>query len=631
MKDKFTINNKEINLIAEIGNNHNGSIQRAFKLIDLAKKAGVKCVKFQMRNLEELYTSRSLKKIQDDLSSEYVIDLLKKFELSTEEHFKVYKYCNENNLEYICTPWDQKSLSVLKDFKVNAYKLASADLTNIPLIKKLTETKKPLLISTGMSTRKEIIKTAKLLKLKKTKFMLLHCNSTYPAPYEDINLNWMSELKKIHDHIGYSGHERGIYISVAAFALGAEIIEKHFTLNRNMDGPDHAASLELADLKKLVIAIDQVKKSLGTNKKERSMSQGEMMNRETLSKSLVASRNIKKNEIIKRHMISIKSPGQGISPQFLTKLIGKKISRNLKKEDYFFLSDIEDVSQKPKKYKFKRPWGIPVRYHDFKKFSNLIKPDFWEFHLSYSDLKLKISDFLDEIKYDQNFIVHAPELFENSNLLDLASIDKEYRKNSINELNRVIDETRKLKYFFPKTHKALIVTNIGGFSLDKNLSKKEKATRYEIFLSSLTSLNLKEDVEIIPQTMAPFPWHFGGQRYQNLFVKSEEIVEICFKNNLRICLDISHSFLTCNFFKEDFYEFISKVSPYIAHLHLGDGKNFNGEGLQLGQGDIDFERLFEILNHKCSNVTFIPEIWQGHKNDGLGFWEALDKLEKLNV
>ena len=624
----FYLNNKEINLIAEIGNNHNGSIEKAFKLIDLAKKAGVTCVKFQMRNLDEVYTKKALNKKDDDLGSEYIIDLLKEIELSTNDHFKIFKYCKSLNLEYVCTPWDFKSVDILEKFNVSAYKVSSADLTNLPLIEKLISTKKPLILSTGMSTRQEIICTVNLLNLFKSEFTLLHCNSTYPAPYEDINLRWIDQLKKIHKSVGYSGHERGINVSIAAYTLGANVIEKHFTLDRNMDGPDHAASLEYKDLKKLVIALNEVKVSLGKSDKERFFSQGEMINRENLSKSIIAAKNIKKNQIITKKMLTVKSPGQGLSPQLFNKLVGKKIKRNLKKEDYFYISDIDGKNVIPKTYNFQRPWGIPVRYHDFEKFNNLVEPNFWEFHLSYSDLNLKIDNFFNRKSYKHDFIVHAPELFEDSNLLDLASKNISYRKKSINYLNKVIKVSLNLKRYFPNCKRVLIVTNVGGYTMDNFLKEKQVLERYKLFASSLEKLNLSDEIEIIPQTMAPFPWHFGGQRFQNLFVKPEETSKICEKYNLRLCFDVSHSYLVCNYYKFNFFEFCKIISDHVAHIHLGDAKFNNGEGLQIGDGEINFNELFPILKKYFKNVPFIPEIWQGHKNNGEGFWRALNKINK---
>ena len=198
----------------------------------------------------------------------------------------------------------------------------------------------------------------------------------------------------------------------------------------------------------------------------------------------------------------------------------------------------------------------------------------------------------------------------------------------MSETQKVIDITRELNKFFPNQKKPQIVANIGGFSMDSPFEEKVKKSYYEQFFKSLSELDT-DGVEIIPQTMAPFPWHFGGQRYQNIFVHENEIVHYCEKYDMRICFDVSHSMLACNHFKKSFYKFAEAVAPYTAHIHLGDSSGVNGEGLQIGEGDIDFERLGRILLEKCPKATFIPEIWQGHKNNGEGFWIALQKLKNL--
>ena len=624
--DSFEISSNRTFIIAEIGNNHNGSFEKAKIMIDKAIEIGVDCVKFQMRNIEEVYRSRSLSREGDDLGTEYVLDLLDKFELSIDEHRELSNYCKEKGILYMCTPWDQKSVDILESFDVKAYKVASADLTNMPLISKLCNTGKPLILSTGMSTVEEIKFTADFINQREVSFALLHCNSTYPAPIQDINLNWINSLKEIHPIVGYSGHERGINVSFAAVSLGAQILERHFTLDRNMEGPDHAASLEYDEFKSLVEGCREIKQALGDSKEKR-ISQGEMINRENLSKSLVASRNLKKGDLIKQEDVKVLSPGQGLSPQMLDKLIGKILNRNMQFEDYFFQSDIDNLIHKSKNYDFKLNWGIPVRYHDFKEYQEIVTPDLFEFHLSYSDMELSIKDFI-HINKNVGFVVHAPELFKESNLMDLASPDKEYRDQSIKETQRVIEITKELNKFFPKQKRPLIVANIGGFSMDKPIDPVLKEDYYKRFSESLSQLST-EGVELIPQTMAPFPWHFGGQRYQNLFVLPEEIAEKCDSMNLRICLDVSHSMLVCNHFDINFYEFIEKVAPYTAHIHMGDAKGVNGEGLQIGEGEINFNKLCEILLEKSPKASFIPEIWQGHKNNGEGFWIALDRLSGL--
>jgi N-acetylneuraminate synthase len=625
---QFKIGSNRTFIIAEIGNNHNGDFDRAKLMIDKAVEMGSDCVKFQMRQIKEVYRSKSLDKSGEDLGTEYIIDLLNKFELTVEQQKKLSDYCKYKGILYMCTPWDKTSVDILESFDVPAYKVASADLTNLPLLDKLSKTNKALILSTGMSTTEEVKLTVDFLNKRNVNFVLLHCNSTYPAPLHDINLNWILKLKEIHHLVGYSGHERGINVSIGAVALGAKVIERHFTLDRKMEGPDHAASLEYEEFKALINGCREIDSALGDSANlNRKFSQGEMINRENLGKSLVASRPMIKGTILKEDDIKVLSPGQGLSPQYYESLIGLELNRDIENEDYFFKSDLTKNQKVLKEYKFKHPWGVPVRYHDFNKYLDLIKPDMFEFHLSYSDMELDIDKYLNGT-YDLGFVVHAPELFKESHLMDLATPDSEYRKISMVETQKVINITRKLKKYFPKEIRPQIVANIGGFSMDATFPEEIKKSYYEQFFKSLNELDT-EGVEIIPQTMAPFPWLFGGQRYQNIFVHVDEIVKYCKEYGIRMCFDVSHSMLTCNQFKQDFYEFAAKIAPYTAHIHMGDAKGVNGEGLQIGEGEIDFVKLGKILNDGCANASFIPEIWQGHKNNGEGFWIALEKLENV--
>ncbi len=613
-------------VIAEIGNNHNGSFDRAITLIDEAVAAGADCAKFQLRHLDEVYRRRTLQKDGEDLGTEYVLDLLRRFELSPAEHRRLAAYCAQKKILYLCTPWDARSVAALVDMGVPGFKVASADLTNLPLLDLLCRTDKPLILSTGMSTLVEVQTTAAFLNARGATFVLLHCNSTYPAPFHDIQLRWMARLREIHPYVGYSGHERGIAVSLAARALGACVIERHLTLDRLMEGPDHAASLSPVEFGALVQGIREVEQALGSAT-ERKISQGEMINRENLGKSLVAATALQKGHRLVSQDIRVRSPGQGLSPQHYDALLGKVLQRDLAVEDFFFASDLLEQRVEPKDYRFRLRWGVPVRYHDFRAYQQRISPDLFEFHLSYSDMELDPGQFLDG-PYDMDFVVHAPELFAGSRLMDLASPDNRLRQESIAETERVIAITRRLKAYFPSTARPLIVANIGGFTMDAPLAASAVDACYARFAESLLALDLA-DVELIPQTMAPFPWHFGGQRYQNLFVTIDDIVARCQQYQLRMCFDISHARLACNHLGVDFYDYARRIAPITAHLHLGDAEGVNGEGLQIGEGDIDFSRLCRILQEGCPDASFIPEIWQGHKNGGEGFWTALAQLEGL--
>ncbi|WP_247412038.1 N-acetylneuraminate synthase family protein [Bradyrhizobium sp. 150] len=613
-------------VIAEIGNNHNGDFDRAIALVDAAVAAGADCAKFQMRKLDEVYRASSLSGKDDDLAVEYTLDLLRRFELPTAQQKKIAEYCAAKGIQYLCTPWDAKSVAVLEGFGVQAYKVASADLTNLPLLACLAATVKTLIVSTGMSTTDEIKTAAKFLDDRDASYVLLHCQSTYPAALHNIHLRFMETLREIHPVVGYSGHERGVAVSTAAVALGAIVIERHITLDRGMEGPDHAASLEPEEFKTLVSGIREVEAARGEKLAERALSQGELINRENLAKSLVAARDLPAGTVISESDVAVKSPGQGLSPLKMPALLGRKLTRTMATDDYFFQSDLDEGTAKARRFRFDRPWGVPVRYHDTERFLEICEPDIIEFHLSYSDMERDPATYLSG-SFDLGFVVHAPELFAGSKLMDLATPDEALRRYSLEQTQAVIDITRGLKKFFPKTKRPPIVANIGGFTMDEPLSPEEKAERYRIFAQSLKELDM-DGVELTPQTMAPFPWHFGGQRHQNIFIFPDESAAFCAKHDLRMCVDISHTKLAANHFGFDFAQGLAQLGPYTAHLHFGDAKGLDGEGLQVGEGEIDFDEIGRVLRKHAPTASFIPEIWQGHKNMGEGFWIALERLER---
>jgi sugar phosphate isomerase/epimerase len=407
--------------------------------------------------------------------------------------------------------------------------------------------------------------------------------------------------------------------------MGAAVIERHITLDREMEGPDHAASLEPEEFKTLVSGIREVETARGERLAERALSQGELINRENLAKSLVAARDIAAGTVVAESDVAVKSPGQGLSPLKMPALIGRRLNRAMARDDYFFQSDLADGAASARRYRFDRPWGVPVRYHDTQRFLEICQPDIIEFHLSYSDMERDPAAYLSGT-YDLGFVVHAPELFAGSKLMDLATSDEGLRRYSLEQTQAVIDITRGLKKFFPKTRRPPIVANIGGFTMDEPLSAERKAECYRIFAASLAELDL-DGVELIPQTMAPFPWHFGGQRHQNIFIFPDESAAFCAKHDLRMCVDISHTKLAANHFGFDFAEGLAQLGPHTAHLHFGDAKGLDGEGLQIGEGEIDFDEIGALLRKHAPDASFIPEIWQGHKNMGEGFWTALERLE----
>lgn len=624
--DGHAIGGPRVFVIAEIGNNHQGNVAMAHTLIDAAIASGADCVKFQLRNREALYRTRADGSVAEDLGAEYIQDLLNKVELTLEQHRAIREYCKECGVSYMCTPWDEPSVDALATMDVPAFKIASADLCNPYLIAKAASLGIPLILSTGMSYEHEIIRAIEQLKTLGVPFGLLHCNSTYPAPESDIQLPYIARLKQLHPVIGYSGHERGTAITVAAVALGACIVERHITLDRNLEGPDHLASLEPAEFRQLVDSIRAIEQAMYWEGPARHVSQGELLNRENLAKSVIAARAIASGEVFSEDSFRVASPGQGLPPYRLQELIGKTAQRDMTQGDFLFDSDISGQYAGQRRFSFPVQWGIPVRYHDFAEFARRVQPDLFEFHLSYRDLSVDPAPFLHATDCTR-LVVHAPELFENSELLDLASPDSAYRQRSVANLQRVVDATLKIAPFFPKADSMLIVANVGGFSADAPFPFEHRAALYERFHAACLKINFGS-TELIPQNMAPFPWHFGGQRHQNIFMMPDELAEQARMHGLRLCLDLAHLQMTCNHFDLEFQAALDLLLPFTAHLHVADAAGTNGEGVVMGTGDVDWTPTWNSI---CTSrgVSFIPEVWQGHKDHGAGFWHALEIMQDL--
>ena len=351
-----------------------------------------------------------------------------------------------------------------------------------------------------------------------------------------------------------------------------------------------------------------------------------MLNRENLSKSVIAKAPVKKGSVIKAEDLTVASPGQGLAPYKLSELIGLKAIRDISEGDFLVEADLTGNFSNYEPQSFPIMWGVPVRYHDFRDYKDRISPDLYEFHYSYRDLGLDPKNYIDAVDC-RRLGVHAPELFENSELLDLVSDDLNYRHRSIDNIKRVIEATEALRPFFANADSALIVANIGGFSMDGPVSADKRRAYYDRFREEISRIDFGS-TELIPQNMAPLPWHFGGQRYQNIFMYPDEIVEHAKASNLRICLDVSHLSMTCTYFGLDLIEALQKLMPVSAHLHIADAKGMNGEGVGLGEGDVDWSLAWPLITGN-PDVSFIPEIWQGHKNFGKGFWDALAYLGKL--
>lgn len=322
-------------IIAEAGVNHNGRFDLACKLVDAAKAAGVDCIKFQTFKSKNL-VSRNAQKADYQKTTTgdgSQVDMLKKLELTYDEFLKLKEYCDQVGIFFLSTPFDFDSIDFLDSIDMPFWKIPSGEITNYPYLVALAKTGKPVVMSTGMCDMMEIEAAIKVLRENGTKeIKLLHCNTEYPTPFEDVNLRAMQTMRDAFGlEVGYSDHTKGIEVPVAAVALGATVIEKHFTLDRTMEGPDHKASLEPDELAAMVASIRHIEKALGTGDKTPSPS--EKKNIAIARKSIVAKRAIKAGEEFTEENITVKRPGSGISPMRWMEVLGAKAARDFDEDE----------------------------------------------------------------------------------------------------------------------------------------------------------------------------------------------------------------------------------------------------------------------------------------------------------
>ena len=322
-------------IIAEAGVNHNGSIEMARSLIDAAKEAGADYVKFQTAKLDALVSKNAVMADYQKKNTgheESQKDMLAKLLLPFSDFIALSDYCREKQIGFLSTPFDMESIAFLEDL-VPFWKVPSGEITNYPYLVAIGKTKKPVILSTGMCELSEIDDAVSVLRENGTaELTLLHCNTQYPTPYRDVNLRAMETLKsRYHVNVGYSDHTAGIEVPVAAVALGASVIEKHFTLDKTLPGPDHKASLEPEELRRMVRAIRNVKTALGSS--EKKVSPSEQENLLVARKSIVAARRISKGELLSESNLTAKRPGTGISPMKWKQVVGTRAVKDFEEDE----------------------------------------------------------------------------------------------------------------------------------------------------------------------------------------------------------------------------------------------------------------------------------------------------------
>ena len=328
-------------IIAEAGVNHNGSFELAKQLVDKAAEAGADIVKFQTCKAENVisrYADKAEYQKKTTGEADTQLDMVRKLMLTYEQYGQLKDYCEEKGIRFLSTAFDLPSVDYLHGIGMGLWKIPSGEITNLPLLIKIAQLHEPIIMSTGMSTLEEVGNAVKVLKENgAADITLLHCTTEYPAPYEDVNLKAMDTMKEAFGlPVGYSDHTKGIEIPIAAVARGACVIEKHFTLDRNMEGPDHKASLEPQELAEMVRTIRNVEQAIGDGVKKVSAS--ELKNQDIARKSIIAAKAIKAGETFSEENITTKRPGSGIDPMRWFDLLGKTAKHDYE-EDYLIEKD----------------------------------------------------------------------------------------------------------------------------------------------------------------------------------------------------------------------------------------------------------------------------------------------------
>ena len=629
----------QIYLIAEIGVNHNGDIKEAFKLIDYISEAGFNAVKMQFRS-PITYNCKS--NFDDlDLATEYIISELERTHISFEDEGLIVNYIKQKKLDFIGTPFDIDSLRRLIELKPNAIKIASCDFTNFLLIKDCAKYSLPMILSTGMSSETEIVSTNSMLNDMNVNRCFLHCNSTYPTPIEDINLNYINRMKDLTKSIiGFSSHSGDPIIPVSAAAIGAKIIELHVTSSRDSIGTDHSSSLLIEELKPFVENIKKISIALG-NQNPRIPSQGELMNKVALGKSLCYKSNFKKGHSInpQKDLIGA-SPADGIQVKhyklFKNKVLEKNVLKleKLKKTDFeisfedYKTSAISSLSSSDRKILDKYLWGIPVRYRDIVKFNEIFNPRLFEIHLSSKDLEFDLNKInIDKIK-NKEIIIHSIEQFHDGFIFDLASSSGDIIKESFSRIDKILNHCDLIYDLLCPQNKIPIILNCGGFSRNSFLKENEINEKEKLLTENLFAIKSRySDYEFLPQSMPPFPWHQGGRSFHNLLRSKESLKKLNKDTGLKICLDFSHTYMNCEFHNLCFIDEIKEIIDITQHMHLSDSSSSSNEGLNIGDGKIDFVKTFKLIyKDSIRNISFIPEVWQGHLNQGANFKLSLVRI-----
>ena len=600
-------------LIAEIGINHNGSFEVAQQLIKSAFESGANAIKFQYRNLSRAYGPTS-NEIGDEILK---IEITKNY-LKVEEIIHLHRYAKSFNLDVgisFFDVFDTKDFNRFMD-QFDFFKIPSVELTNLNLIEFFYKFNKPILISTGAHSEKEIELVFKKITYKN--WIPLHCVSNYPVSEINAKLGYLNYMQKTWKRpIGYSSHDENWEICILAFSLGAKVIERHITLDKNQFGLDHSTSSTPEEFKKLANIMINFDEILSGNSK-REINQGELINLQNLSKSFFAKRPVNSGEPFDLIDFEYKHPRVGLSKADVQTLLGKKLVQFCKQgaalTEAHFRSPTEIPTDLIELCNSKKI-SLPIRLHDYEEIQDKFRIENFELHLSSADVT-NLAKF-NKISNRHSFTIHLPDYQDSTRLLNPFTDEFMNKKESIDIIRKVKNFASKLSKV--QNDKVIVVASFSP--RDASLSDFYKNCQ-------VLQLEFAESgLDIAFQWLPPFAWYFGGSVKLDAFNKLID-VDYILQNKLNICLDTSHLLMSAKYFEYDPSLILKSLQNQILHFHLADATGIDGEGVHLGQGDVENRNfLNEVLGYPQRKVL---EVWQGHLNLYQGFYDAILSVKDLH-
>lgn len=617
-------------LVAEIGKAANGDLARCFELVRAARENGADAVRFHHFSLtDSVHPSALVRGAERAWSFKLQLPFTGERLFTAEQYEQVLARCAELGLDFIATPWDLPSLELFRGLGVTRYRVNSLNAFNIPLVSEVLDTASTLHLATGGLSEAEIARLTAKLRLREHDVVLLHAVTAYPAPLSVLNMRALEVLRRYHPVVGYSSNDRVDTALLAAVGLGARVLDKHVHLFDSTDDV-HKASVTATRFGELAAEIREYETVLGRPSKQES--RGEMANQDLLGKGLVLARDVQAGTPISADNVVAQLPPRGVTTRQWFDVLGAQASRDLKAGEYLFSTDVvhpsvggaddrtardaPDFSAMPGKR------GCVVRLKDLDEMIAGREYDYVEVHYAAGDL-----DQPDNCPdYDLDLVVHMPE-YASGVLLDLVSYDEALRRYSIEIINRVMDKTRAVrKHFLRSTEDVKFVLHPGALTYPDLLVDPDR--QYELFSDSLGRLR-QDGIEVLVENMTPFPWFLQGdwsikQGVSNSFLDPARMAEFLTEHGYRMCLDLCHAQLHCTNTGTTLLEYMTTVKPHVAHIHFSDSTGVDGEGIQVGDGEMDWQEICEVFADHQHGWT--PEIWNGHHDHGAKFWDAHRRL-----